>query len=430
MEQTLTPARKLSGEATVPGEFEVAAEALALASLTQEESRIGNAPPSIDRVVDAVRTLGARVERTDSCLHVQGMGLGGWRAPSTTVDLSACGEAALPLLAVLAGQPFPARVRLDVETVGQARQLIALLASMGAQVGEESEGVFRTEGATPSLRGAEFVEEDIPRVVKLALLAAGMLATGRTTLREPVSTREKADHLLRARGVDIEGTRGADRSERCLAIEGGQPLGSAQVEVPGELPLALPILTAAVSLRGSKVTIKDVAVRSSTRGFLDLARQLGADVEMQQEEGAGTDLLVKGGRPIKATRIAEKRAERLLEHVPLLAVLATQSEGAFVIRDVEALRRDREYDYLAHLVSALRSMGAKVGEYPEGIVVEGGHALKGVALHSNDDPGLVQAFAVAAMLAHGETVIHGTECLDGIFPGLFDTLNSLKGGKR
>ena len=429
MEQTLTPARKLAGETTVPGEFEVAAEALVLASLAADQSRIANVPVSIDPVVDVVCALGSQVERTDSSLQVKGTGLAGWSAPCTTLDLSVCGAAALPLVAVLAGQPFAANVKVDQDSVELARRLIELLTPMGVVASEPSEGVFRFEESSQALRGVEYGNEEIPRMVKLSLLVAGMMAQGCTVLREPVSTRDKADHLLRARGVEVEGSRGVDRSERRLGLEGGQTLGAAELEVCGQLSLAMPILTAALSLRGSKVTIRNVALRSGKRLFLDLARQLGADVEVQ-EEGATCDLLVTGGGTIKATRVAEKRAENLLDHVALLAVLATQAEGAFVIRDVEALRRAHEFDYLAHLVSALRSMGAKVGEYPEGIVVEGGHALNGVSLDSHGDAGLVQAFSVAAMLAQGESVIHGTECLDGVFPGFFDTLNSLKGGKR
>ncbi len=426
MEQTLTPARKLAGETTVPGEFDLAAEALVLASLSPDESRIANVPVSIDPVVDVVRRLGVQVERTDSCLQVKGTGLGQWSAPSATVDLSACGEAGLPLMAALTGHAFVASAKVDADTAKLARRLLELLLPMGVASSEESEGVFRF--GSDQLRGAEYGNEKIPRIVKLSLLIAAMSAQGRTMLREPVSTRDKADNVLRARGVDIEGTRGVDRSERCLGLEGGQTLGAAQLEVSGQLTLAMPILTAAMALRGSKVSIKNVAMRTGKRLFLDLARQIGADVEVQ--EGSVCDLLVKGGGTIKATRVAEKRAEHLLDHVALLAVLATQTEGAFVIRDVENLRRVHGFDYMAHLVAALRSMGAKVGEYPEGIVVEGGHALKGVALESNGDPGFVQAFSVAALLAQGETVIHGTECLDGVFPGFFNTLNSLKGGKR
>ncbi len=173
MEQTLTPARTLSGEVTVPGEFDMAAEALVLASLSPEESRIANVPVSINPVVDVVRGLGARVERTDSCLQVKGAGLGQWSTPSATVDLSACGEAGLPLMAALAGQAFVASARVDSGTVELARRLLELLAPMGVASSEETEGVFRFDSDQP-LRGAEYGNEEIPRIVKLSLLIAAM----------------------------------------------------------------------------------------------------------------------------------------------------------------------------------------------------------------------------------------------------------------
>ena len=109
--------------------------------------------------------------------------------------------------------------------------------------------------------------------------------------------------------------------------------------------------------------------------------------------------------------------ERLIAQVPLLAVLATQTEGEFIIRDIDALRRSEEgYDLVAHLLALLRLIGAKVGEYPEGLVIDGGHPLQGASIDSKGDPGTVQAFAVAGLLASGEMEIGGVECLDGVFP--------------
>ena len=153
-------------------------------------------------------------------------------------------------------------------------------------------------------------------------------------------------------------------------------------------------------------------------------------MEVEEEELGSADIVARFTQ-LRSTRVAESRAERLIGQVPLLAVLATQTEGEFIIRDIDALRRSEDgYDLVAHLLALLRLIGAKVGEYPEGLVIDGGHPLQGASIDSKGDPGTVQAFAVAGLLASGEMEIGGVECLDGVFPGFFDSLATLKERNR
>ena len=115
--------------------------------------------------------------------------------------------------------------------------------------------------------------------------------------------------------------------------------------------------------------------------------------------------------------------------MPLLAVLATQCDGEFVIRDVEVLRQGG-FDYLAHLVQQLRLVEAKVGEFPEGLVVEGGYPLKGAAIDTRGDAGLNFAFAVAGLWAETELTLSDTRGLEEVFPAFFSTLEKLQERKK
>ena len=128
---------------------------------------------------------------------------------------------------------------------------------------------------------------------------------------------------------------------------------------------------------------------------------------------------------LKSTRVAGQRAEKIIDQVAILAVLATQAIGEIVIRDIERLR-EGAFDYVAHLFESLRALEARVGEFPEGLVVKGGYLPHGGRLDAKGDPGLVMAFAVAAMLAEGEVVIEGTECLEAVWPDFFKTLYLIK----
>lgn len=426
MEITVRPARKLSGETTVPGELEGAAQALVLASLAQGESRIRNTPPAIGRLVGVLRGLGAAIAEEPEGLVVRGQGRLGLSAPRDTVDLKGLGEVALYLLALLCGQRFSSRVHLG-EAQEEATQLLSLLASAGAEVHGEAGGIWLVGGGA-ALQPFTHPAAELSLGVKTALLLAGLYAQGTTSLRELIKTGERAERLLRQWGVEVLRRRQEVEGEWLLTIEGGQELQPRELEIAGDPPLALPLVVAALGLRRSELRLRRLAIRSGRRFFFDLLRQLGAPLTLEENEDGTTELVVRSGK-LKPTRIAEKRAEKLLDQVPLLAVLATQTEGEFVIRDVETLRQGK-YDLVAHLVQQLRLLEAKVGEFPEGLVVEGGYALRGAAIDTRNDLSLTFAFAVAGLWAETETTLSKVQCLDEVFPAFFSTLEKLQERKK
>jgi len=421
MRQTITPARKLSGELRVPGEASAAAEALVLASLSEGESRIEPVPPEADPLLRALGQLGVRVELEGRVVKVMGRGLRGLKPSPEILDLTEAGSAAVLLLAGLTGQEFDTRVRLGEGRVAGV-EIARRLAASGAVAVEDEEGVF-TVRAAGEVVSVDHPEAGLDRATKLSLLLAGLFGDGSTTVREAVGSRDRPDQALRSRGVELNGSRQDEPPMRLISVAGGQALQPLDVDVAGDLRHADALIVAALTVKGSKVRIRRVAISPETRVFLDLVRQIGGRIEVEEADGAA-DLVVSYG-PLKSTRVAEKRAERLLDHVPLLAVLATQTEGEFIIRDIDALRRD-DYDRVGHLVSLLRQIDAKVGEYPEGIVIDGGHTLRGSEIDSRGDAALAQAFAVAGLLADGDMVIDGAECVDEVFPGFFTALDGVK----
>jgi len=429
MKRAVAGARRLVGEVRVPGELEPAAEALLLAALATGPSRVEYAPPAVAPAVVALRALGLEVQHEGLTAAVTGKGARGLQQPEAPLDLSTLGDAALLAVAALAAQPFTSQLRLGADG-GQVSALAAGLAAMGAVVADEGDGLWRVEGSD-ELSGADHAAADLGAGVKLALLLAGVLASGQTTVREPVGSRDRVDLRLKARGVRVAGTRQGEPIQRVMTVAGEQELKPGDVEIDGDLELAMPAVVGAVTLRGSEVTVRRVSVRPETRTFVDVLRQVNAQVELVEVDG-GTDLVARFGRP-KSTRVAEGRAARLLRHVPLLAVLATQAEGEFIIRDIEGLRQGaagHDYDYVAHLVGLLRAVEAKVGEYPEGIVIDGGQPLKGAEIDSRGDAAVIQAFAVAGLLGVGEMVIDGAEGVDEVFPGFFEMLEGIRKEKR
>lgn len=425
MSVQLKPADRLRGEITVPGEVGTAARTLLIASLSPGESRVGNVPPPVASLCDCLRALGVEIRQNNGEMLVSGREVGGLEPTSAVLDLTGVGTALAIALAMLAGQAFTSRVRLG-DRMALAREFLKMLTPMGVSWHSISDDLIELGGQP--LKGCELSVSDLEMEEKLAILVAALHAAGTSSLPENASQRDGAVAALRQRGVVVERQKLGSGSSYQICVEGGQPVQPEIVELAGDLQLTSAFLALALSLNRSEITIRNVEVRAGRRSFFDLMRQLGGPVELVNEEDGNHRLEARSGS-LKATRIAGKRVEKLLDELPLVAVVATQAKGEFVIRDIERLRQDPP-DRVAHLVEQLRAMDAKVGEFPEGIVIQGGYPLRGARIDCADDPALAQAFAAAGLLAEDESELEGTKALENLNPKFFETLASITEEKK
>ena len=406
MVATVTPVKKIAGQVSVPGEREPAERALVLAALSEGDSTVRNVPVSAGRVVGLLRELGVDITKRAGTHVVRGVGLRGFQDAAGPLDLEGLGDIALLLLPMLAGQTFRSQVKLGMEAE-RCRPLLDLLAQLGFAVEQERADTFVIGGQ----QAKGFVLSEAPPTDALALgaMMAALFAEGTTALK----VGSRVERLLRGYGVAVE-------RRRLLSVEGGQALQGVDVEVPGQLVLAYPLMGAALCRKGSELTVKRVVVRPRQRAFLDLLRQIGAEIVAEDLGESEFDLHVNASQ-LKATRVAGSRADKVADQIALLAVLATQTQGTTVIRDIE------DVPHVEHLCAALRSLDARIGQFPEGLVIKGGFPLQGGQLDGKGDPNLTMAFAVAGLLAEGELTIEGSDCLTPIWPDFFKTVQSIGG---
>jgi 3-phosphoshikimate 1-carboxyvinyltransferase len=406
-----------------------------LAALADGVTRISGWLPAQDclATLGILKRLGVETNQLDESgteIEVTGRGLGGLSVPVSGEPLD-CGNSGTTMrlmLGILAGHGF--RVTLAGDESLSRRPMLRVtepLRMMGASITGPDEGAHAplvVEGG--SLKGLTF---DLPMAsaqVKSALLLAGLHATGATRVREPAPSRDHTERAIRRLGAGY-----MVEPDGWHKIEGGSHLSSGPWRVPGDISAAAFFMVAAAIGIKSEVEITGVGLNPTRTGLLDILLKMGAKIVVanaREEDGEPVaDVVVKGGHGLKGVRVVGGMIPRLIDEIPVLAVAACFAEGVTIIRDAAELRT-KESDRIATTAAELGKMGAKIGVLSDGLVIEGGQALKGAAVESHGDHRLAMALAVAAGAASGETTVDSVDCVSTSYPGFRADLARLTEG--
>jgi 3-phosphoshikimate 1-carboxyvinyltransferase len=425
MRMIIRKAKGLSGRGKVPGDKSISHRALLLGAIAEGETRIRNFLPAADclATLACVQALGVEVERvSETELIVHGQGLHGLAEPNDILDCARSGTTMRLLAGILAGQPFYS-VLTGSEQLRQRPmgRIVEPLRRMGATV------LGRDDGRLPpltilggNLHGIEYRLPVASAQVKSAILLAGLYADGPTTVHEPGPARDHTERMLAAMSANIQYPISSIRVQ-------SSKLSSLDIVVPGDVSSAAYFIAAACLVPGSEVIIEGVGVNPTRTGFVDVLREMGADILVENQcEVSGepiADVIVEAGA-LRGIQVGGDQVPRMIDECTLLAVVASQAEGETVVRDAAELRV-KETDRIAAIVAELRKLGACIEERADGFVVEGPASLRGTVVDSHGDHRLAMSLAIAGLVAEGETIIEGAECITDSFPGFEETLRAL-----
>jgi 3-phosphoshikimate 1-carboxyvinyltransferase len=417
------PGKPLRGETTVPGDKSVTQRAVLLGALAPGTTRIRGANPGADAraALGLARALGARVRTTRTEWILEG----GTLAESETVlDAKNSGTALRLATGLLAAQPFLSVLTGDASLRRRpVDRVIAPLRMLGADVHARSRDrlppvVIRGT----ALHGAHVDTKVTSAQVKSALLFAAIQASGTTIVEEPVATRDHTERMLPLFGARVV------REGRAARVTGPATLHGAEIEVPGDLSAAAFLVAAAALVPRSEITIRGVGVNPTRTAFLDLLVRMGAGIERIEPRGAGeepvADLHVKAGG-LRPVTVAGDEAPRLIDELPMVAVLAAFAKGRSEIRGARELRV-KESDRIATVAAALRAAGGAVEELDDGWIIEGKGSLRGGRVDAAGDHRVAMAFLVAGLVAKEGVTVEGADAAAVSDPDVLDRLRSLR----
>ena len=423
---TVCSARVVNGVVRIPGDKSISHRYAMLAALARGTSRFHNFSAARDcaSTLACVGQLGAQSKQADDgAIEVTGVGPT-LHPPSAPLDCGNSGSTMRMLSGILAGQLFATELFGD-ESLSRRpmARIIKPLSEMGARISSSDAGRPPLKIQGGRLKAIHYKPEVASAQVKSCVLFAGLFADGETVVEEPIRTRDHGELALQAFGAEIE------RQGNVARIRGGQQLSAIEVHVPGDLSSAAFFLCAAALFPGSQVSLPGILMNPTRARLLDILIQMGLKItvgQIEQQHGELVGSLEARGGDWKGGLIAGADTAALIDEIPVLAAAAPYSENGIEVRDGNELRV-KESDRIAAVAANLRKMGAEVEERPDGLRIPGCQKLHGAEVDSFGDHRIAMAFAVAALRADGDTVIHGADAAGVSYPTFFDALRSITG---
>lgn len=423
-----TNSKGLKGTIRVPGDKSISHRSIIFGSLAKGETKVYDILRGEDvlSTIQVFRDLGVSIQDDGDVIRIQGVGFQGLQAPTAPLDMGNSGTSIRLISGVLAGQDFAVTMVGDDSLSKRPMDRVAIpLRQMGVEIagqGDRDCPPLHEKG----IRQLQPIHYRLPVAsaqVKSALIFAALQAEGESTIIEKEKTRDHTEDMIRQFGGEIQ------VDGKTIRIQGGQEFQGQEVIVPGDISSAAFWLVAGLILPDSVIKIENVGINQTRTGILDVIQEMGGDltIEDRDEKAVSASLTVKTSS-LKGIRIDGELIPRLIDELPIIALLATQANGQTVIADAEELRV-KETDRIQVVADSLNAMGANVVPTEDGMIITGPTPLHGADLETFGDHRIGMMAAIAALLVSEENVmLDRAEAINTSYPSFFEDLETLLHG--
>lgn len=417
----------LKGTVELIGDKSISHRAIMFSSIAKGTTRIKNFLMGQDclSTIDCFRKMGVNIDINDKEVIVKGVGLRGLKKPNEILNVGNSGTTIRLMMGILAGNEFESTVIGD-ESIGKRpmKRVTDPLRLMGCNIKGNDDANF-----TPitiyggNLNGIEYEMPVASAQVKSSIILASLYADSSSTIIEKSKSRNHTEIMLKSFGADIKS------NDLKIDVKPVRELFSVEnINVAGDISSAAFIIAAASIVEGSEVIIKNIGLNETRTGIIYVLEAMNGNFEIidkrvESGEVVG-DLIVRYSDKLIGTTIDSNLIPRLIDEIPVIAILATQANGTTVIKDAKELKV-KESNRIKAVVDNLKNMGAEIEELEDGMVIKGKTKLKGANIKTFNDHRIAMAFSVASLISEGKLNLDNTACIDISFPGYFDLINNL-----
>jgi len=416
----------LQGTLMIPGDKSVSHRSIMFGAIATGKTTVNGFLLGEDclSTIDCFRKLGVKIDVEGTNVSIDSPGIEGWQEPTEVLYTGNSGTTTRLMLGILAGSNVHSVMTGDA-SIGKRpmRRVIDPLRQMGAHITGRTNGQYTPlaiQGTT--LQAIDYNMPVASAQVKSAILLAGLRAEGTTIVRETEVSRDHTERMLRQFGAQV------DEVDGVIALQGGQTLTGTHVSVPGDISSAAFFLVAGAICEGSKITLQNVGINPTRDGIIEVLHNMGASITVMPNEDSQSEptaTITIETSALTGTTIEGDIIPRLIDEIPILALLATQANGKTIIKDAEELKV-KETDRITAVVDELKKLGASIEATEDGMIIEGPTPLRGARLKTYGDHRIGMMGAVAALITDGSVTLDDAECIAVSYPSFFEHIEEVK----
>lgn len=416
----------LRGSFELIGDKSISHRAVMFSSISKGHNKISNFLMGEDclSTISCFRKMGIDIQIDGKDVYVKGNGLYGLKRPNEILDVGNSGTTIRLMMGILAGNDFEATLIGD-DSIGKRpmKRVTDPLRLMGCKIeGNDDANYTPIKIYGGNLNSIDYHMPVASAQVKSALILASLYGNDTSFIYEKVKSRNHTEIMLKSFGANI------NVDDLKIGVNPVSELFSQDIYVPGDISSAAFIIVSALITKGSEVLIKNVGLNETRTGIIDVVKNMNGNIEIINERLVGGelvgDLIVRYTENLCATTIDKNMIPRLIDEIPVIAVLATQAEGVTIIKDASELKV-KESNRIKAMVDNLKILGADIEELEDGMIIKGKNKLNGGCVQTFKDHRIAMAFSTLNLISDEKIKLDNEDCINVSFPGYFDLIKSL-----
>lgn len=408
------------------GDKSISHRAVMFSSISKGHNKISNFLMGEDclSTISCFRKMGVDIQIDGKDVYVKGNGLYGLKRPEDILDVGNSGTTIRLMMGILAGNKFDATLIGDDSIAKRPMKRVTdPLKLMGCNIeGNDDANYTPIKIYGGNLNAIDYHMPVASAQVKSALILASIYANDTSFIHEKIKSRNHTEIMLKSFGADI------NIENLKISVNPVNELFSQDIYVPGDISSAAFIIVSALITKGSEVIIKNVGLNETRTGIIDVVKNMNGNIEIINERLVGGELvgelLVRYTPNLCATTIDKDIIPRLIDEIPVIAVLATQAEGTTIIKDAQELKV-KESNRIKAMVDNLKILGADIEELEDGMIIKGKAKLNGGKINTFKDHRIAMAFSTLNLMSDEKIKLDNEDCINVSFPGYFDLIKSL-----
>lgn len=420
----------LKGSIAMPGDKSISHRAIIISSIANGKTIISNILESEDvfNTLNAIKNLGVKIQKKNNKLIIYGKGLRSLKIPKKELYLGNSGTTARLITGILACQSFETKLVGDKSLSKRPMdRIINPLKKIGASFKSKNKKLPLIIMGKKKLNPLSYKLLVPSSQIKSGLLFACLNIEGYSKIIETSVTRDHTELMLKQFKANISVTKRNNYNK--IIIKGGKELKACKINVPGDFSSASFFIVAALLIKGSNITLKNINLNPTRTGLLKALYLMKGNIKLKNikiinKERVG-DIIVKYSK-LKGCYLNKKFASTMIDEYPILSIAAANATGSSKFTGLQELKI-KESDRLKAINDNLRKFNIKCFIKNNGITIIPSISKnnKIVEINSNNDHRVAMSFAIMGMISKKGVKINNSEYINTSFPSFISKINSI-----